>query len=177
MHKAIILAETWHSNDPGRNRDFNARPAEAPHPEVFDPDATLPALRSGGFSIFADERAAELFDTINQSKAFNNALEGAGPKAPPFVAEDLVLGYRIDVWDSRSEKWHSLHLRRGEYRVGELLFSTAEEEGFVQLAATQPATGANPPDRDLYLHEAIARWSGWSLSAPRPGKHLSRYAD
>jgi hypothetical protein len=47
------------------------------------------------------------------------------------------------------------------------------------LAVTQPAKGAAPaPDgTDLYLHEAIARWAGWSLSAPRPGKHLSRYAD
>src|SRR5262249_1631894 len=46
----------------------------------------------------------------------------------------------------------------------------------VELAATQSAPGAKDTDHELFLHEAIARWAGWSLSVPRPGKHLSRYA-
>src|SRR4029077_17850388 len=54
---------------------------------------------------------------------------------------------------------------------------TAMEEGFQQFAATQPAPGAQPADKDLYVHEAIARWTGWSLSVPMPGKALSRFGD
>jgi hypothetical protein len=51
---------------------------------------------------------------------------------------------------------------------------TFAEEGFVQLAATTPSTkDGTQASTDLYLHEAIARWR-WSLSAPRPGKALSR---
>lgn len=174
MHKAIMLAETL-SPDPDANR-FNGGPAPALHPEVFDPEATLPALRSGGFTLYADGRALALLDTLTQNKALNDAVQGGTPPRP-FYAEDLARGWRLDIWDSHSKAWHSLHARSGTYRIGEQVFGPAADEGFVQLAATQPAPGAQPVTTDIYLHEAVARWPGWSLSAPRPGKHLSRYAD
>jgi hypothetical protein len=175
MHKAIMLAETF---DPDSDANlFPGGPAQAPHPEIFDPEATLPYLRSGAFTLYADGRAVALLDTIGQNKAFNDALEANAGQPRPFFAEDLVRGWRLDIWDSRTGMWHSLHRRRGIYRIGEQQFGPAEDEGFVQLAATQPAPGAQPAENDIYLHEAIARWPGWSLSAPRPGKHLSRYAD
>jgi hypothetical protein len=177
MHKAIILAETWNSPDPARNLEASAEPEPAQHPEVFDPEATLPALRSGGFSLFADERAQALLETIHQSQAFNEALESGGAQPRPFCAEDLVRGFRLDVWDSASGGWHSLHVRKADYAVPGLTLPFQREEGFVQLAAMQPAEGAAPAADDLYLHEAIARWAGWSLAVEMPGKHLSRYAD
>jgi hypothetical protein len=177
MHKAIILAETWHNPDPARNLVANARPEPARHPEVFDPEATLPALRSGGFSLFADGRAQHLLDAVRQSQAFNQAVETGGSQPRPFFAEDLIRGYRLDVWDSTTDAWHSLHLRQADYAAGDARLDADVEEGFVQLAATQPAPGAEPESDDLYLHEAIARWAGWSLAVEMPGKHLSRYAD
>jgi hypothetical protein len=178
MHKAIMQAETWHDRGPGRNLDPGAEPDEAPHPEVYDPEATLPSLRSGGFSLFADQRALQLLETIRQSKAFNNVLEGTGTQPRPFFAEDLVRGYRLDIWDSHTEQWHSLHLRNAEYAVEDgPSHAAGVEEGFVQLAVMQPAPGAEPASDDLYLHEAIARWAGWSLAVEMPGKHLSRFAD
>jgi hypothetical protein len=178
MHKAIIQAETWHDPGPGRNLDQNAEPEAAPHPEVFDPEATLPALRSGGFSLFADERALQLLEAVGQSKAFNDALESSGSQPRPFFAEDLVRGYRLDIWDSHTGDWHSLHFRNADYAVEDgPAHAAGVEEGFVQLAVMQPAPGAEPDSDDLYLHEAIARWAGWSLAVEMPGKHLSRYAD
>ena len=177
MHKAIILAETWHNPDPGHNLDPGAHPEPAQHPEVFDPEATLPALRSGGFSLFADQRAEQLLATIQQSQAFNEALKLGGAQPRPFYAEDLVRGYRLDVWDSETGHWHSLHLRQAEYAFEGITFPVPREEGFVQLGVTQPAKGAEPASDDLYLHEAIARWAGWSLAVEMPGKHLSRHAD
>jgi hypothetical protein len=181
MHKTMILAETVNNPDPARNLDPNAQLESAPHPEVFDPEATLPSLRSGGFSLFADQRGLELLDSLKRSTAFNDAVINNGAAPPPFFAEDLVRGYRLDIWDAHSNAWHSLHLRNGVYVIGEEKFTTENEEGFVQLAITQPAPGAQSSDpdatSDLYIHEAIARWAGWSLSAPHPGKHLSRFAD
>jgi hypothetical protein len=178
MHKAIILAETWNDPDSGRNLDPSVLPGPAPHPEVFDPNATLPSLRSGGLSLFADGRAQQLLDTIHEQHTFNLAIEGAGPQLRPFCAEDLVRGYRLDIWDSRTGDWHSLHLRSESYRSGEATEQPPDpQEGFVQLAVTSPAEGADPPSNDLYLHEAIARWAGWSLSVAWPGRGLSRYAD
>lgn len=170
-HKAILLAETWSDGGGARNADPNAAPAAAPHPEVFDPEAVLPALRSGGMSLFADHRALRLLGTISMSRQLNGAVENGGDLHSVF-AEDLVRGYRLDIWDSRTDAWHSLHLRDGRYAVGDVVVETEEEEGFVQLAATQPAPGAQPETTDLYLHEAIARWAGWSLSVPLPAKPL-----
>ena len=174
LHKAIILSEAWQDGKP--------HPAIADHPEVFDESATLPALRSGGLSLFADGRALKLLTRFKDSKAFDEALAQAiaanTPMKRPFYAEDLVHGYRLDVWDSHSKAWHSLHLRHATYRIGEESFATEGEEGFTQLAATQAAPDpADPPPDDLYLHEAIARWTGWSLSVPLPGKHLSSDPD
>lgn len=181
MHKTIMVSETYNNPDPGRNTDPYAQPERAQNPEIFDPEATLPSLRSGGFSLFADRRGLQMLDSLTQSKSFNNALESGNQKNPkqprPYFAEDLVRGYRLDVWDSKTSDWHSLHLRSGDYTIGDKSFNTKEEEGFIQMAAMQPAEGADPADKDLYLHEAIARWAGWSLSVSRPGKHLSRYGD
>src|SRR5262249_2160821 len=56
MHRTIMLAEPLKPPN-GHNLEPGAQPSPAPHPEVFDPEATLPALRSGGFSLFADRRA------------------------------------------------------------------------------------------------------------------------
>ncbi len=180
MHKTINLAETLHPSIMA-NKGNNVQPLEAPNPEVFDPEATLPSLRSGGFSLYADKRAQQLLSMISQSKTFNDAVEGATPQQRPFFEEDLIRGYRLDVWDSFTNAWHSLHMRQAEYLVGEkqkpFQPKTKTEEGFTQMAITQPADGAQPITNDLYLHEAMARWDGWSLSAPMPSKHLSRYAD
>jgi hypothetical protein len=178
MHKNIMLAESMRPPI-GHNRDPDAKIEPAPHPEVFDAHATLPSLRSGGLSLYSDQRTIHLLDTLVQSKAFNDAITSGGTQPRPFFAEDLIRGYRLDIWDSRTNAWHSLHLRNAKYFVGELEFirETNVEEGFVQLAMTQPARDSIPVTNDLYLHEALARWSGWSLSAPMPAKHLSRYAN
>jgi hypothetical protein len=178
MHKVMTVAELANRADPGRNL-YNSPPEDAANPEVFDQDATLPSMRSGGFQLYVDRRGAAVLDAIQESKAFNDALESGGAQPRPFFAEDLVRGYRLDIWDSRSNEWHSLHRRSGKYVIGdnELAFETKEEEGFFQLATTQPAPGAEPADKDLYVHEVIARWAGWSLSVPFPAKSLSRYGD
>ncbi len=179
MHKTIMVAETFNNPDPGQNTNSSVKPEPAPHPQVFDRDATLPSLRSGGFSLYADERGVSLLENMLQSKSFNDAMESSGKQDRPFFAEDLLRGYRIDVWDSHTDDWHSLHRRTGQYQIGEQSFAPGEEEGFVQTAAMQPAPDAAEGEdgQDLYLHEAIARWAGWSLSVPMPGKHLSRYGD
>lgn len=179
MHKAIILADALNNPDADSNLSDDVAPEAAAHPEVYDRDATLPALRSGGFSLFADRRGLQLLASLSQSAAFNDAAEAGQNQDRPFFAEDLLRGYRLDVWDSHTADWHSLHRRKGIYQIGDKTFEPGEEEGFVQTAAMQPAPGAagGADGEDLYLHEAIVRWAGWSLSVPMPGKHLSRYGD
>ena len=154
---------------------------------------TLPALRSAGISLMADDRGLQMLEKIDDNTSFDQALQSNGPMPRPFDARDLIRGLRLDVWSSRTRRWHSLHRRNATYSFGaqgSLTVQVADEEGFLQPTAAQPAedptrpndpvsTANNMPQpgTDLYVHERIARWDGWSLSAFRPGLALNRSED
>ena len=98
--------------------------------------------------------------------------------------EDVLRGFRLDVWDDRTGRWHGVLGRDGTYTVqapdGGNLARRFVDEAAIEPAVTTTATApgsAPPPNADLYLHEAIARWDGWSLAAPRPGRPVHRSAD
>ena len=155
-------------------------------------EQVLPSLRSGGISLLASGRAAQLLQAIKDNESFESALMG-GAAPRPLNARDLLRGYRLDIWSSRSGQWRSLHRRNGTYRFGHagtVSLTVTDEEGFTQLAVMQPADdptrpqdpvaaaeGAPQPGTDLFVNERIARWNGWSLSAPRPGQPLNRSPD
>ncbi|MBV8276901.1 MAG: hypothetical protein JO170_16810 [Verrucomicrobia bacterium] len=176
MFKAIALAETFALE--GGQEDRLA--------------SGLTALRSGGLSLIASGRGLQLVQSIAESKLFNDAVD-AGQNLPrPLFAQDLIRGYRVDIWSSQDGQWHSLHRRNGKYFFGEndsVSFHTKDEEGFNQLSVAQPANDPSRPadpsidpnlpssSTDLYVHERVARWTGWSLSVPRPGKSLNRSPD
>ncbi|MDQ6605862.1 MAG: peptidoglycan-binding protein [Actinomycetota bacterium] len=155
----------------------------------------LPALRSGGLQLLANDRASALKRALERGRAIEDALvQGDGAGVQPLRAVDLVLGYRIDIWSAVSDSWHSLHRRSATYTVGEgdsaAVLAVGDEEGYVHLAVTAPAQDPTrppdppsvdptlpPSDGDIYAHERVARWNGWSLSVPRPGQPLNRDAD
>jgi hypothetical protein len=141
--------------------------------------AGLPSLRSGGISLVRDGRAEQVRQGFANAATVNAALESGAPEPARLFAEDLVRGYRIDIWDSQTTRWHSLCRRIGTYRFVEAgIEREFEDEGWVQLGArTAPVTGNPAAPDDLYLHESLFRWEGWSLTAQRPGKALSRQAD
>jgi hypothetical protein len=148
-------------------------------------DGALPALRSAGLSLAAHDRGREVLQALRRSAQINAALTAApNGSGIPLAASDLVRGYRIDVWSSATGRWESLHRRDATYIAGRdgTFVLKAQEEGFAQFAAASPTpdrarppASAGPPiESDLYVHEALARWTGWSLSAPRPGKAIHR---
>jgi hypothetical protein len=166
MHKAVIVAESV------------AKSAAPLHPEVFDPTSTLPSLRSAGLALVSDGSALALLKSFQEAKAFNDALTTQHSQPRPYFAEDLVRGFRLDVWDSHSKAWHSLHRRDALYKIKNQSLASKDEEGFTQLAVTSGAPGSDPAQiSDFYFQEAIARWAGWSLSVPPAGKHLTRNPD
>jgi hypothetical protein len=171
MHKATLLAESWQDSREGQ--------AFPDRPDVFDETTTLPSLRSGGFSLYADARALRLLKSFQESRKHNDHVDQGTPLTRPLFAEELTQGYRIDIFDSSTDAWHSLHRRKETYDIEGVAFAPADEqEGFTELAAAQAAPDpANPPPNDLYVNESVARWAGWSLSVPFPGKALSRDAD
>ncbi len=167
---------------------------------VFNPASTpqtagtdLPSLRSAGIGLVANGRGAQLLQAIGQNNAFSQALstKSAFPRA--FNARDLVRGFRIDIYSLRTGKWYSLHRRDATYRFGArggIVIPSQDEEGFLQPAAAMPAEDktrkpnkiaqANhipQPSTDIFFHERVSRWDGWSLSATRPGGVLNRSPD
>lgn len=145
-----------------------------------DEDGTLPVLRSGGVSLVRANHVDALNEIFRNAHNNNLDLEARSPGLT-FYAEDLTRGYRVDVFDSDTKSWHSLHRRSGSYTVhapgGASALPPISDEGCLQIAVAQPATpaGSQPdPDAELALHESLFRWEGWSLSAPRPGKSINR---
>lgn len=154
----------------------------------------LPALRTTGPSVIWTGFADELGTLMTNQDTLNTALQKylAKPslsKLPVFHAPDVTRGHRIDVYspDDPTPQWRSLHQRSGQYSFGplagtgaqaqqyaNLALSNATDEGFVTPGASQQApTVSPPPPPDLYIHEEIARWNGWSLSVPRIGGALT----
>jgi hypothetical protein len=161
------------------------QPANAPD------ESGLPTLQTAGISIVRPEKSAALKQAFVKAYALNTALAAvdgssvfplaSGEPAPPpddeLFAEDVVRGYRIDVWDDQATQWRSLCQRRGDYDFLEppgggasLQLADEADEGFVQMGATEPLDPAAP--RALRTHESLFTWDGWSLSAPRPGEAI-----
>ncbi|WP_394004423.1 hypothetical protein ACF3M1_04850 [Luteimonas sp. WGS1318] len=146
--------------------------------------AGLPALRTAGISLVRRDTAGDLARQFERSCALNRHVAQRDRSTPPdpvdapppvadgtLYAEDLVRGYRIDVFDATTGRWRSLCERSGTYRFLEaqpaLVSVTATDEGFVQLATTAPRDPAAP--KSLRVGETLFTWNGWSLAAPRPG--------
>ena len=155
----------------------------------------LPALRSGGLQLLANDRASALKRALERGRVVEDALgQGDSANLQPLRAVDLVLGYRLDIWSAASSSWHSLHRRSATLTVGKgdgaAVLTVTDEEGYIHLAVTEPAEDPSrprdppstdptlpPSNSDIYAHERVARWTGWSLSVPRPGQPLNRDAD
>lgn len=158
------------------------------------PDTTgLPALRSAGISVVRMNLETGLRDQFLRSHALQQSVF-AIDKQPPLVAtppdagvpaaptdelfaEDVVRGYRIDVFDSQSRTWHSLCQRVGTYDFlespetpGGKLLETIEDEGFMQLGVTEPLDAPAKPK--LRATDSLFVWDGWSLCAPRVGRTI-----
>jgi hypothetical protein len=143
-----------------------------------------PALRNAGLMLVHGNRGGMLEESFKRQKAFNDAAEQIQkgqpqPLPPPPVqyAEDLVRGWRIDVWDDKTSLWHSLCRRHACYDLndGEVKICVPEEEGTVRLAATTSPDSNN--QGLIWLHEALVSWTGWSLCAPAPGKTIRHHRE
>ena len=125
--------------------------------------AAPPALRNDGIALVHSGHGAALQARISAAQVGRESLRG--PEAPPLMAEDLVRGYRVDVGDDVTGAFHSLHARRVRYDVDGFgtvpaADETLSDEGFFQESVTG--------DGQLFVHEHVVTWRGWSLSVPRP---------
>ncbi|MGY2119300.1 hypothetical protein ACW9HR_35865 [Nocardia gipuzkoensis] len=138
----------------------------------------LASLRSGGLALVWPDRAAYLHNRLVAAAdlAVPVRLPGSSPDDPyglpsGLFAEDLLRGYRIQV-STDGGPWLSLGKRVGTYRLVDddgrtvRVLPPIADEGYVKGTSGTRTTGDENP---LYVHEVLARWTGWSLAAPRPG--------
>lgn len=138
--------------------------------------SAVPARSSVGVEIARRDEAAALRLTMREMTEYHRALATGDDVL--LDAEDVVLGYRVDVKAPRSDGWRSLHRRRGTLtpytgRTARSPIDLGEDEGW-----SEPASSHNPEDGQdgrplrLRLRESLAVWTGWSLALPKPGRSL-----
>jgi hypothetical protein len=142
----------------------------ADHAASGDPDGvSLPVLRNAGITVARRERALGVAERIAAA-----SKREASSATPDLFADDVTRGYRIDVFDDKTGEWRSLCRREGSYLVERGSPTTLDippDEGYVKGASTTSVPEWMPgADTDLYLHEAVFGWDGWSMVAPRPGR-------
>ncbi|HEV7647667.1 MAG TPA: hypothetical protein VGP26_05870 [Actinophytocola sp.] len=120
-------------------------------------EAVLPELRTIGVALVRPGRQGD-FDQRISAAATNAAADELH-----LTADDLVLGYRVDV-KPEDARWFSLCERIAAYRVNGLTIGAdGIEEGHVK-----PFAASKDPDGTLHADEIVVRWDGWSLALPAP---------
>ncbi|MFI9150428.1 hypothetical protein [Streptomyces sp. NPDC053367] len=124
----------------------------------------LPDLRTAGLMLMRPGRQSDF--TARAGVAAGRL--GAGLHGAELTAEDLVLGYRVDIRTGDDEQWHPLCTRRASYTVedgdGQVIRlgdPALPEEGHVK-----PYAAVRTPDGRLQADEVVVRWDGWSLAVP-----------
>ena len=141
-------------------------------------DGGLPSFRTCGLALVKRARGFKLAAGLAAALKNNQAVEASPPGVDAnlpvlLYADDLVRGYRVDIFDKAQPKWKSLCKRIGKYSFpgSSQPPQRIPDEGYVKGAsASSTVDGAS--DDDLYLHETMFQWEGWSLSAPPPGKTI-----
>ncbi len=142
--------------------------------QLKTPEQAVASLRSAGLAVARVARPEALIDSVDGQDEVNGAIStntAAALAARPIYAGDVLRGYRLDV--RVNDRWFSLCERHGTYTIGSgrgQVDLETEDEGYVKAASA--VAESDQPD-DLYAHEIIAQWDGWSLVAPRPGRTVS----
>ena len=127
------------------------------------------ALRSTGFSIAELDRPVALRERVTTAQTRKLEPSGSQEKPEEFHFEDLLRGTRVEVWDDATKVWHNLHERRVNASFDEnQILTGVHDTGYLQNPPMSRTPGSD--DHPYYVHEVLAGWDGWSLSAPRPGR-------
>ncbi|MET7769359.1 hypothetical protein [Nocardia sp. NPDC005366] len=132
---------------------------QAAHDFALNPpeNATMPPVRSTGIALIRPGRAREFAARSGAGRRRARAIGDA-----VFSAEDLVLGYRVDI-RREGTPWLSVCERDADYRVNGVDIASGREEGHVK-----PFAAVRGADGQLRADEVVLRWDGWSLALPSP---------
>jgi hypothetical protein len=143
-------------------------PRDGPAPELRPPRP-----RSDGIFVAEADRQVRFRKALIRAADELDAdlADGGDGSAITLHADDVHLGYRVDVFDADSRRWYPLCRRVGEYRVAGLAAALPiDDEGTVSDVITAAAEDDGSPVN--LLHQSLFRWNGWSLVVPPPGQML-----
>jgi hypothetical protein len=162
MKSMNLLGNLWL-----RNQNHVGRNYASPQTE------SLPALKTAGLAVVKPMNVAVIHQAFLTANNLNTMFMANQPQEAyqQLRFEDLLQGYVVDVYDEERQTWYSLCKRRGRYRLGAPATDLIEEdEGFIaDSVITKNADGL---EDDLYIHDAVFQWDGWSLVAEKPGNTI-----
>lgn len=135
------------------------------------PQLRPPTLRSDGIFVAEANRQGRFMDALLRGSHIDQDLAGGGDgSAVTLDADDVHLGYRVDVLDVDSRRWYPLCRRIGTYSVAGIAAPVPiDDEGTVSDVITSAEEGGSPVS---LLHQSLFRWNGWGLVTPQPGQML-----
>jgi len=154
--------------------DPNLSATHSVSPLTQDQESPL-ALTSVGIALVWQGLGSSVSERLKATKEREKRLAEVLKLAPAdpeangssieFTAEDLTRGFAVDVQDVSTGQWKSLNQREGTYQFsGDLGSVRFTDEGWVSTSGTLAAGNT------VVIRDAVFWWSGWSLSAQRPGK-------
>jgi hypothetical protein len=150
--------------------------------KLDDPETTtsltMPAIRSIGISLLRPGRHAELAARAQLGAQRANAASMVNTE---LTADDLVLGYRVDIRKCDNNQWRSLCERDATYTVKQnrtptnesppteappLTIGPAGSAPRAEEGQVKPFTAVRSGRTDLLTDEIVLHWGGWSLVLP-----------
>ncbi|MEV3954325.1 hypothetical protein [Streptomyces albogriseolus] len=137
------------------------------------PDLVPPALRSDGIFVAQADRQDDFHTALQAAQGFEQDLSTPRPVDTITIvnADNVLQGYRVDVFDEASRHWYPLCRRVGAYTVrGYGCQVPIDDEAAVGEAITRGKDANGKPVSRL--HQSVFRWNGWSLAVEPPGRTL-----
>ncbi|MFD0360105.1 hypothetical protein ACFQZZ_01420 [Nocardia sp. GCM10030253] len=133
---------------------------QAAHDYALNPPdhPVMPPIRSSGIALIRPARRRD----FEQRRGAAGRRDASAMGDAVLTAEDLVLGYRVDV-RREGAAWQSVCERDASYRVNGVDIVAGREEGHVK-----PFAAVRGADGTLRADEVVLRWVGWNLAVPMP---------
>ena len=133
-------------------------------------NAAPPALRTTGFTVARKNNGATTAGAMGRQTSVLDGVRNQppmlpAPDAPLLTTEDVMQGVRVEVHDSTTDLWRSLHQVHVKADVVGGRSLEFDDIAFLQESAPTHAGADKSP---IHVHEAVFGWDGWSLSAARP---------
>jgi len=162
MKTSSMIGNLWLRNNRHVGRNYASPQSES-----------LPSLRTAGLAVIKPWNVEVIHKAFLTAFTLNTQFVANQPQQAfqQLRFEDVLQGYAVDIYDEERNNWYSLCRRKGRYRIGDPSVDVvADDEGFVaDSVITKNADGL---EDDLYVHDAVFQWDGWSLVTEKPGNTI-----